>query len=118
MFQNIKIVLPAEYIRVLGASLGGSNAVKEFLDALPKGLPVGFVYAQYIDARFQKVLIQNLGRHSGITMVHRVRYIIFSGMGNDGDEAAVKIVKTVQTVQCQTSQSLLGMFLTQAARDN
>jgi chemotaxis response regulator CheB len=51
-------------------------------------------------------------------MVHRARYIIFSGMGNDGDEAAVKIVKTVQTVQCQTAQSLLGIFLTQAARDN
>jgi chemosensory pili system protein ChpB (putative protein-glutamate methylesterase) len=62
MFQNIEIVLPAEHIWVLGASLGGPNAVKEFLDALPKGLPVGFVYAQYIDARFQKALIQTLSR--------------------------------------------------------
>jgi chemotaxis response regulator CheB len=76
MFQNIEIVLPAEHIWVLGASLGGSNAVKEFLDALPKGLPVGFVYAQYIDARYQKTLIQTLGRHSGITMCteHAILY--------------------------------------------
>jgi chemosensory pili system protein ChpB (putative protein-glutamate methylesterase) len=69
MFQNIEIGLPEEHIWLLGASLGGPDAIKEFLDALPKGLPVGFVYAQHIDALFQQALIQTLGRHSGITMV-------------------------------------------------
>lgn len=55
---------PAQYIWVLGASLGGPGAVKRFLDVLPEGLPVGFVYAQHIDNNFLPVLTQVLGRHS------------------------------------------------------
>ncbi len=51
-------------IFVLGASLGGPEAVKEFLDALPAGLPVAFVYAQHIDERFEQALCQAVGRHS------------------------------------------------------
>lgn len=51
-------------IWVLGASLGGPEAVKEFLDVLPAGLPVAFVYAQHIDARFEEALCQAVGRHS------------------------------------------------------
>ncbi|MBL4607552.1 MAG: chemotaxis protein CheB [Pseudomonadales bacterium] len=49
---------------VLGASLGGPAAVKEFIDALPEGLPIAFILAQHIDKGFQKVLTQVLGRHS------------------------------------------------------
>ncbi|WP_148864635.1 chemotaxis protein CheB [Marinobacter fonticola] len=55
---------PAEEIWVLGASLGGPAAVKTFLDSLPPGLPVGFVYAQHIDANFTDVLTRVLGRHA------------------------------------------------------
>jgi len=51
-------------IWVLGASLGGPAAVKIFLDCLPKGFPVAFVYAQHINEHFQGVLAQVLGRHS------------------------------------------------------
>lgn len=68
------IPLPSEFreyagttpiqIWVLGASLGGPEAVKEFLDALPEGLPVAFVYAQHIDPRFEQALCQAVGRHS------------------------------------------------------
>lgn len=54
----------AENIFVIGSSLGGPEAVKAFLDALPKGLPVGFVYGQHIDEQFVQVLAQVLGRHS------------------------------------------------------
>ncbi|NVK37136.1 MAG: chemotaxis protein CheB [Gammaproteobacteria bacterium] len=54
----------ASHVFVLGSSLGGPEAVKAFLDALPKGLPVGFVYGQHIDAQFVSVLAQVLGRHS------------------------------------------------------
>jgi chemosensory pili system protein ChpB (putative protein-glutamate methylesterase) len=54
----------AKHIWVLGSSLGGPEAVKEFLDALPKGLPVGFVYGQHIDAHFVPVLAQVLARHA------------------------------------------------------
>lgn len=49
---------------VIGASLGGPTAVKEFLDALPAGLPVAFVYAQHIDSSFQQMLADTIGRHS------------------------------------------------------
>jgi chemosensory pili system protein ChpB (putative protein-glutamate methylesterase) len=57
----------AKYIWVLGSSLGGPEAVKEFLDALPKGLPVGFIYGQHIDAQFVPVLAQVLARHAHFT---------------------------------------------------
>lgn len=55
---------PAREIWLLAASLGGPEAVKEFLDALPGGLPLGFVYAQHIDASFEARLPQAVGRHS------------------------------------------------------
>ena len=49
---------------LLAASLGGPAAVKNFLDALPHGLPVAFVYAQHIDPSFETRLPQAVGRHS------------------------------------------------------
>lgn len=55
---------PAREVWVLGASLGGPAAVKTFLDNLPAGLPVGFVYAQHIDSHFTQVLTRILGRHA------------------------------------------------------
>ncbi len=51
---------------VLAASLGGPAAVKEFLDCLPKGLPVAFVLAQHIDLRMQDTLAHVLVRHNGM----------------------------------------------------
>jgi chemosensory pili system protein ChpB (putative protein-glutamate methylesterase) len=59
----------ADHIWVICASLGGPDAVKRFLDRLPKGLPLGFLYAQHIDANFESVLVQVLGRHSHYKMV-------------------------------------------------
>lgn len=55
---------PAREVWLLAASLGGPEAVKAFLDALPVGLPVGFVYAQHIEASFEPALPQAVGRHS------------------------------------------------------
>lgn len=55
---------PAREVWLLAASLGGPEAVKAFLDALPLGLPVGFVYAQHIEASFEAALSQAVGRHS------------------------------------------------------
>jgi len=55
---------PAQQVWLLAASLGGPAAVKEFLDALPGGLPIGFIYAQHIDAAFETALPQAVGRHS------------------------------------------------------
>lgn len=55
-----------ELVVVLAASLGGPAAVKEFLDCLPRGLPVAFVLAQHIDARMQSTLTRVLVRHNGM----------------------------------------------------
>lgn len=172
MFQGLELGKPAEHVWVLGASLGGPDAVKEFLDALPQGLPVGFIYAQHIDARFQDALVQTLGRHAGITMVayeegrqintgevmlapverefmfdfegrtmskstpwpgpygpsvdqvmlnvaehfaSRARYILFSGMGNDGAEAAVKISQKPTTIWAQDSESCANSSMPDSA---
>ena len=58
----------AKHIWVLGSSLGGPEAVKEFLDALPAGLPVAFVYGQHIDAQHVPVLAQVLARHANFKL--------------------------------------------------
>lgn len=55
---------PATEVWLLAASLGGPAAVKEFLDVLPSGLPIGFIYAQHIDESFEEKLPQAVGRHS------------------------------------------------------
>ena len=60
---------PAEQIWILGASLGGPAAVKEFLDALPAGLPVAFIYAQHIDTRFSEVLGRVLTRDAEYQLI-------------------------------------------------
>lgn len=59
---------PVERVCVLAASLGGPAAVKEFLDQLPAGLPVSFIYAQHIDANFSSVLAKVLARHSHFSL--------------------------------------------------
>lgn len=61
---------PAQDIWILGASLGGPAAVKAFLDHLPAGLPVGFIYAQHIDGNFTDVLTRVLGRHAHYQLKH------------------------------------------------
>ncbi|MFC3680599.1 chemotaxis protein CheB [Bacterioplanoides pacificum] len=58
----------AAQVWVLGASLGGPGAVKSFLDALPGGLPVAFIYAQHIDPRFEQTLATTIGRHADYEM--------------------------------------------------
>lgn len=55
---------PATNVWVLGASMGGPAAVKEFLDALPGGLPIAFIIAQHIDAGFQDTLRTVWGKNS------------------------------------------------------
>lgn len=57
----------AQRVWVLGASLGGPAAVKQFLDCLPEHLPVAFVLAQHIDGGFLDTLCQVLRRDSPFT---------------------------------------------------
>ena len=55
---------------VLAGSLGGPEAVKEFLDALPQDLDVAFIYAQHNQNDFDKVLADVLARDS-----HYISYV-------------------------------------------
>lgn len=63
---------PVEQVWLLVASQGGPVAVKEFLEHLPHDLPLGLLYAQHIDPRFEKYLPRVVGRHSN-WKVHPVR---------------------------------------------
>lgn len=62
--QRVSREQPAQQVWLLAASMGGPQAVKAFLDALPQGLPLGFLYAQHIDSSFESNLPQAVGRHS------------------------------------------------------
>ena len=55
-------VTSAERIWVLGASLGGPMAVRDFLSCLPDGLPIAFVLAQHIGASHVELLGEQLNR--------------------------------------------------------
>lgn len=51
---------------VLGASLGGPEAVKAFLDELPENLPVCFLYAQHLDEVGSRALLDVIGRDAAL----------------------------------------------------
>lgn len=55
-------------ICVLGASIGGPEAVKKFLAALPGDLPMAFLLAQHIGAGFDHRLAAQLDRVTGLTV--------------------------------------------------
>ena len=55
-------VTSAEKIWVLGASLGGPMAVRDFLSCLPDDLPIAFVLAQHIGASHIDLLGEQLNR--------------------------------------------------------
>ncbi|HHC72689.1 MAG TPA: chemotaxis protein CheB [Thiotrichales bacterium] len=52
----------APWVWVLGASIGGPQALKRFLSHLPADLPVAFILAQHIGAPFVTVLVEQLRR--------------------------------------------------------
>jgi chemosensory pili system protein ChpB (putative protein-glutamate methylesterase) len=65
--RPLQQVLPKQRIEavwILAASLGGPDAVGEFLAALPAGLPIALIYAQHIEAGFETNLATGLERHS------------------------------------------------------
>lgn len=58
---------PASELRavwVLAASIGGPEAIKEFLDNVKTGLGIGFIYAQHLEARQHHALAGTIGRNS------------------------------------------------------
>lgn len=59
----------ARSVWVLGASIGGPQAVKSFLAALPRDLPACLVLAQHIGAGFVELLSEQLGRVTSMRVV-------------------------------------------------
>ena len=62
----------AETIWVLGASIGGPQAVKQFMQTLPDDLPVGFVLVQHIGASFVELLANQLDKSSAPNVIAAV----------------------------------------------
>jgi chemosensory pili system protein ChpB (putative protein-glutamate methylesterase) len=59
----------ARDVWVLGASLGGPEALKQFLSALPGDLPVAFIIAQHLGAGFMDLLARQLDRVTSLQVV-------------------------------------------------
>jgi chemosensory pili system protein ChpB (putative protein-glutamate methylesterase) len=76
---------------ILTASLGGPSAVKEFLDLLPKGLPVAILYAQHIYENQLDSLSDTLFRHCQLAVVK-------SGEFNELKNGRIHIVPVEQSI--------------------
>lgn len=59
----------ARHVWVLGASLGGPEAVKRFLKALPEDVPAAFILAQHLGANFISLLAEQLDRHTPLEVL-------------------------------------------------
>lgn len=53
---------------VLASSLGGPEAIKQFLSYLHPELPIAFIYAQHIDDNFDKILPAAIGKNSSFSV--------------------------------------------------
>lgn len=53
-----------QYVVMLGASMGGPLAIKEFLDHLPADLPIALVLAQHFNANMMNTLPRIISRHN------------------------------------------------------
>lgn len=63
--HEMNLMQPRSLLRrvvVIGASIGGPEALHEFLAALPADLPAALVVVQHLDAAFNGSLAQQLGR--------------------------------------------------------
>lgn len=59
----------ARNVWVLGASLGGPEALKRFLRALPADIPAAFIVAQHLGANFVSLLAEQLNRVSKLNVM-------------------------------------------------
>ena len=62
--ENIHQNELAKNVWVLGASLGGPDALKRFLIHIPEDLPVAFVVAQHLGENFVSLLAEQLDRYT------------------------------------------------------
>jgi chemosensory pili system protein ChpB (putative protein-glutamate methylesterase) len=67
--ENLPAMAFIKEVWVLAASLGGPEAVKQFLDCLPSDLPIALIYAQHTYDEQDQLLAQVLGRHNAWSLV-------------------------------------------------
>jgi len=67
--KSAKAVAPKLNVWVLGASLGGPQAVRQFLAAIEEDLPVVFILAQHIGANHVSLLAEQLHRVTKFTVI-------------------------------------------------
>jgi len=67
----------ATQVWVLGASLGGPEALKRFLKALPKDIPAGFIITQHLGANFVAKLAEQLDRYTKLNVVPPIEGHVF-----------------------------------------
>jgi len=59
----------ARSVWVLGASLGGPEAVKRFLKAIPADIPAAFILAQHLGANFVRLLADQMNRCTALRVM-------------------------------------------------
>ena len=70
----------AKNVWVLGASLGGPDALKRFLIHIPEELPVAFIIAQHLGENFVSLLAEQLDRYTEFNVfVPKEGYVIRHG---------------------------------------
>jgi chemosensory pili system protein ChpB (putative protein-glutamate methylesterase) len=77
----------ATHVWILGASLGGPDAVVTFLRQIPENLPVGFIYAQHIEAASTNILLEVVRRNTAM----KVRLLRDGMVLGDGEVGIVPV---------------------------
>ena len=66
--DQVKLPPKIRRIFVLGASIGGPEAVREFLGWLPRDYPALFLLAQHMGAEFMELMAQQLAKSTPLTV--------------------------------------------------
>lgn len=83
---------PIKRVWVLGASIGGPEAVREFLAALEPPVPALFLLAQHMGADFVELMTQQLSRATKLT----VRNVVAGDRVAYGDVVVVPLTERIQ----------------------
>jgi two-component system chemotaxis response regulator CheB/chemosensory pili system protein ChpB (putative protein-glutamate methylesterase) len=85
------VVHGVRQVWVLGASIGGPEAVREFLAAVPASTPVLFLLAQHMGADFLDLMVQQLARATTLT----VRTVVDGDIARHGEVVVVPLADRV-----------------------
>ncbi|GMR07282.1 MAG: chemotaxis protein CheB [Gammaproteobacteria bacterium] len=70
MVRRHSLYNAARQVWVLGSSIGGPQAIRRFLGAIPGNLPIAFVLAQHIGKGFEELLARQLDRSSEFDVMY------------------------------------------------